>query len=79
MNLAWKIVTGVFSGAILVVLIWGLLYLCIPNVKTWTDEKVFGTGVVEEEKDTTTEKEEVEVPETTAVIDFAQLKILIGG
>lgn len=50
---------GLISLALAAILIWALLYLCIPPVKDWTNEHVFKNEVVEEEnKDDTTNEDE---------------------
>ena len=44
-----SVVGGIICLALATVLVWGLLYLAVPNVKTWTDEHIFTKNEVVEE------------------------------
>ena len=52
MKLLLKILGSVFSAAVTVVLLWGLLYLCITPVRDWTDTNIFKTQQEEVQEDT---------------------------
>lgn len=58
-----KAVSALVSLAAFVLLMWGLFYLCIPNVRMWTDKTVFGAEVETAPSDIEEEKLEVIVSE----------------
>lgn len=73
-----KILSGIVTLLLAIVLTWGVLYLCVEPVKNWTDEKIFNS--VKEVVENVDDKEEIQDSiATPARINFTDNKIIIGG
>ena len=59
-----KILGGIFSLLILTLIVWGALYLAIPNVKDFTDKNIFGVA-----QENVLEDEDIESDENLTLPD----------
>lgn len=74
-----KIISSLVGIVISLCLLWGILYLCVPPVKDWTNDNIFYPKKQETTKPTEDNKNETEVEVApNAVINFATKTIKVA-